>query len=124
MSSVHVAVDFDGTLAHDGGHPFTGSVHPDFDPLAEVTGEPIWPMVDRINDLREAGYEVRILTARDIFEPVHRWLVRHLGYDLPVSNVKQAGMLMLLDDRCARVERNTGRVCQCYQVGQDVRNIA
>ncbi len=117
-----VAVDFDGTLCHDGGHEFTATIHPSFDGDAEITSNPISAMAEQVNIWRAKGFEVRILTARTNFEPVHAWLVKHLGYDLKVTNVKEPGLIALFDDRAIRVSRNTGHLCQCYLHRDDVRH--
>lgn len=120
-----IGVDLDGTLAHyekwEGAH---------------MVGKPVEPMLDRVRAWLEEGLEVRIFTARihPIDQCVHpgemlrfipeddrgreavaalravqEWCVSYLGRELPVTNVKDYGMVELWDDRCIPVERNTGR---------------
>ncbi len=120
--SSHVVFDFDATLAADDGYPIgNGLPLKHFDPHAEVTGEPIAKSVALLHALRAAGYEVRILTARTEFEPVKAWCRKHLGFEIPVSNIKAPGMLMFFDDRAVRVDRNTGHVCTCFLKHDDLR---
>lgn len=97
------AVDFDGTLAK---YPTPGGL--------DELGDPIMPMVTLVLDLLNAGNEVRIFTARagtpELIPAVEAWCLKHLGRLLPVTNVKDFGMLELYDDRAVQVETNTGRI--------------
>jgi hypothetical protein len=117
-----IGVDLDGTLAH-----YTGWVGPDH------IGEPIAAMVDRVKDWLANGHDVRIFTARvdggtvalnmgnesgEHFRDVERirttieaWCLTHIGAVLPVTNVKDYGMVELWDDRCIHVKINTGEPC-------------
>lgn len=98
-----IGVDLDGTLAH-----YTGWLG------AEIIGEPVKPMLERVKAWIAQGIEVRIFTARASVEEqipyVHQWCLKHIGIVLPVTNVKDFGMVMLYDDRCTQVETNTGRL--------------
>ena len=99
-----IGVDLDGTLAH-----YTGWLGP------EHIGEPIIPMLARVNNWLALGKEVRIFTARasdpSQIPAVKKWLA-NLGLDLQVTNVKDFAMIELWDDRCVQVELNTGkRIC-------------
>lgn len=102
-----IGVDLDGTLAHyeewDGG-----------------IGAPIPDMVVLVQRLLFNGSEVRVFTARVSNDPdglqrkaIEDWTEKHIGVRLEVTNVKDYGMLYLLDDRAISVEKNTGRVCTC-----------
>lgn len=99
-----IGVDLDGTLAHyDGWHG------------VEHIGDPIPAMVARVKAWRAAGVEVRIFTAR-VFDDsqgarpwINEWSQKHLGEVLPVTNLKDYGMVELWDDRAVQVEPNTGR---------------
>jgi hypothetical protein len=113
-------VDLDGTLAHYDG--WKGIEH---------IGEPIAPMVEIVKRHLLAGDEVRIFTARvwplgtngviDIARHneskmakhhIERWLYQHLGVILPITCVKDYGMIKLYDDRAIEITANTGRhVC-------------
>ena len=103
-----IGVDLDGTLAHYDG--WRGVDH---------VGPPIAPMVARVKEWLAAGTEVRIVTARvghfdgrpqhEARPHVEAWCLEHIGQVLPVTAAKDFGMIELWDDRCRRVECNTGR---------------
>lgn len=102
-----VGVDLDGTLAH-------------YDEWRGVNhiGAPVPAMVTLVKAMIAAGRDVRIFTARVAYEPegswarevIQNWCAEHLGVILPVTNVKDFGMIALYDDRCIQVEQNTGRL--------------
>lgn len=96
-----IGVDLDGTLAHYARN--TG-----FD-----IGDPIEPMAERVRLWIREGRDVRIFTARAsvavLIPEISEWCVKHLGTALPVTNVKDFGMVELWDDRAVQVEMNTGR---------------
>lgn len=109
-----IGVDLDGTLAEYGG--WQGPLH---------IGKPIMPMVERVKGWIAEGREVRIFTARmyDDGSPgrdievrmaraaIELWCELHIGVKLPVTNVKDFGMIQLWDDRAVRVVENTGWPC-------------
>ena len=109
MSKGWIGVDLDGTLAEYTG--WRGEKH---------IGAPVPAMVDRVRAWRAAGIEVRVFTARvhadggnarDVAEVrgyIERWCLEHLGEVLPVTNVKDYGMVELWDDRAIQVFPNTG----------------
>lgn len=90
-------------------------------------------MVDRVKTWLADGKDVRIFTARvdgglvaeamgADAETVHRyknreaitamiqdWTEKYLGVRLPVTCVKDYGMIELWDDRCVQVITNTGQ---------------
>jgi hypothetical protein len=94
-----IGVDFDGTLAHY--DHFRGEDH---------VGDPVEPMVRRVRKWIREGRDVRLFTARKPSPALRRWMRDHLGAVLPITNVKDRHMQMLLDDRAVQVERNTGVV--------------
>lgn len=100
-----IGVDLDGTLA-----TYNRWVSVDH------IGEPIAPMVERVKQWLSQGKEVRIFTARVFMDDgtavaaIERWCEEHIGQKLPVTNVKDYGMIELWDDRAVSVEANTGRV--------------
>lgn len=108
-----IGVDLDGTLARYEG--FQG---------VDTIGEPIGPMVERVRRWLEQGKNVRIFTARmhghgmaiigggiaDVKTPIEQWCLKHLGAVLPITNVKDFGMITLYDDRCVQVIANTGEL--------------
>lgn len=116
-----IGVDFDGTLSHYEG--WKGADH---------VGEPIAPMVDRVKRWLAEGREVRIFTARAYHdgtperastaqaacEAIAAWCAKHLGQILPITCVKDYGMVELWDDRAVQVRANTGE-----PVGQSTRGL-
>ncbi len=114
-----IAVDLDGTLAEYNGWPKDGSI-----------GQPIPAMIQRVRLWLADGKDVRIFTARvwpsgtnaiesvdvkrltEATEQVVRiraWCFAHIGQILPITCVKDFGMIECWDDRAVQVERNTGR---------------
>jgi len=105
-----IGVDLDGTLAHY--DKWRGMDH---------IGEPIAPMVDHVKRLLADGRDVRIFTARvcsgqepsevdKFLRAITHWTFKHIGRQLPVTSEKDWAMIMLYDDRCLSVERNTGKI--------------
>lgn len=107
-----IGVDLDGTLAAYGEWKGVDDI-----------GEPIPLMVKRVKQWLAEGKDVRIFTARvwsdgrgDQFElartirNIEEWCLKHLGAILPITNAKDFAMAELWDDRCHRVESNTGRL--------------
>ena len=105
-----VGVDLDGTLAYYDN---------DFSPTK--IGEPIPKMVERVKQWLEEGKEVRIFTARvgtqkdnriipDVIKAIEEWCEKHIGRKLPITNLKDFGLIELWDDRAVRVIKNTGEV--------------
>lgn len=109
MNRGWIGVDLDGTLAHYDG--WVSETH---------IGKPIAPMVKRVVAWLDQGIEVRIFTARVgttkddrdlsvVRKAIEDWCVEHIGYSLPITNLKDFGMIELWDDRAVQVEKNTGR---------------
>jgi len=98
-----IGVDLDGTLAKYGTNQMVRGI-----------GEPIEPIVALIKKWLGEGLEVKIFTARasvpELVPPVQDWLEKIRLPRLEVTNVKDFGMLLLLDDRAISVEYNTGRI--------------
>lgn len=114
-----IAVDLDGTLAQYNG--WKGIEH---------IGPPVELMLKRVKAWLRLGYDVRIFTARvdggevalaagDKNGEAHRnivavrgyieqWCMRHIGQVLPITNVKDYGMIELWDDRSKQVFPNSG----------------
>lgn len=97
-----VGIDLDGTLAYYDG--WKGIDH---------IGDPIPVMRQYVLDLKDAGVEVRIFTARvdngqEAIEHIEQWCLKHLGQILPVTNKKDMSMVFCVDDRAVSVEANTG----------------
>jgi hypothetical protein len=94
-----IGVDFDGTLAHY--DYYRGDDH---------TGAPVEEMVKRVRKWLRDGKDVRLFTARKPHPALRRWMRDHLGAVLPITNRKDPGMQLLIDDRAIGVERNTGKL--------------
>ena len=93
-----VGVDFDGTLAtYD---HYRGDDH---------TGDPVEPMVKLVRKLLHEGVDVRLFTARKPHPALRKWMKEHLGVILPITNVKDPGMIAAIDDRAIGIMRNTGK---------------
>lgn len=109
-----IGVDLDGTLAEY--HGWSGENH---------IGDPIPAMVERVRLWLRQGRDVRIFTARVTELPlnldgtphdlaatrasIEQWCLQHLGRILPITNVKDFGLIELWDDRAIQVIANTGR---------------
>lgn len=115
-----IGVDLDGTLAHhDPTLPF--------DPL--VIGRPVDGMVVRVRSWIKAWHFVKVFTAR-VAEPdtqkrqqivvaIQDWCEVEAELPrLPVTCIKDYGMLSLWDDRAVHVQPNTGfGVGRCLATG-------
>uniref|UniRef100_A0A6M3LPU0 Polynucleotide kinase n=1 Tax=viral metagenome TaxID=1070528 RepID=A0A6M3LPU0_9ZZZZ len=97
-----IGVDLDGTLAEY--HRWVAANH---------IGEPIPKMMARVKEWLAEGKRIKIFTARagipEQTAPIGPWLKKHGLPDLEITNVKDFKMIALWDDRCVRVEPNTGR---------------
>lgn len=110
-----IGVDLDGTLAEYHGWKGVSDI-----------GKPIPAMVERVQQWLHEGKDVRIFTARayrvqneqdpkkrkqlqaEIIDPIMYWCVEHIGVSLPVTCVKDFGMIELWDDRAVSVRINHG----------------
>jgi hypothetical protein len=116
-----IGVDLDSTLAYYDG--WRGPDH---------IGAPIPVMVERVKHWLAEGVDVRIFTARVWCDPaqfdwagergrtqesydaqqlIEAWCVEHIGQILPITCMKDFGMIELWDDRCVRVIPNEGNPC-------------
>lgn len=97
-----IGVDLDGTLAEY--TKWSGPKH---------IGKPVPLMKQRVLEWVEAGYKVKVMTARasieDGIEPVQKWLAKNGFPELEVTNEKDFQMVELWDDRAIQVIENTGR---------------
>lgn len=104
-----IGVDLDGTLA----------VEEEIWRGEEYIGEPIPEMVDRVKTWIAEGKNVKIFTARmdprnrigadNIRKLIEAWCLEHIGTVLPVTNMKEYGMIELWDDRAIQILKNTGK---------------
>ena len=98
-------------------------------------------MADRVRKWLSEGKDVRIMTARvdggtvalnmgneagEHFKNIERvksiiqdWTEKHFGVRLPVTNVKDYGMIELWDDRAIQVIPNTGETLQSQLTAKD-----
>ncbi len=101
MSNGWIGVDLDGTLA-------------EYEATCKTIGKPVPLMLARVVQWLEQGIEVRIFTARatdPIMIPVIKIWLKQWGLpDLKVTCCKDFAMIALYDDRCIRVETNTGKL--------------
>ena len=82
-------------------------------------GEPVPAMLERVKAWIAEGQEVRIFTARvavtskgraDAHAAIREWCEKHIGAKLKITAEKDFNMIELWDDRCVRVETNTGKI--------------
>lgn len=97
-----IGVDLDGTLADYSD--WKGPEH---------IGPPVEIMVSRVKKWLEQGLDVRIFTARvngngDAAAPIESWCETHIGQKLPITCMKDYGMVQLWDDRCVQIIPNSG----------------
>jgi len=101
-----IGVDLDGTLAEYNG--WKG---------ADVIGEPVPKMLDRVKTWLIQNQDVRIFTARvssnnpnarESAIAINAWCLKYIGRLLPITSEKDYGMIELWDDRCKQVIPNTG----------------
>ena len=106
-----IGVDLDGTLAfYESGHGI------------DSIGEPIAPMVARVNAWLEQGIRVKLVTARAnpngtnpkqmerFMRQWRDWSTEQFGQVLEVTYSKDFEMVELWDDRAVTVDKNTGEV--------------
>lgn len=98
-----VGFDLDGTLAEY--HGWKGKDH---------IGAPIPKTMAIAKEYIRKGVKIKIFTARaefaDQIPPIKAWCLENGLGDIEVTNIKDRGMIDLFDDRCHRVETNTGKV--------------
>lgn len=106
-----IGVDLDGCLAEYDG--WKGVLH---------IGPPVAKMVQRVRTMLVQGKNVKIFTARcwaddnakrqreslAAIRAIEIWCEEHIGRALPVTCMKDPGMVSLFDDRAIQVEPNTG----------------
>jgi len=92
-----IGVDLDGTLAYY--DEFRGNDH---------VGDPIQPMVQRVQQWLAEGRDVRIFTARQPHPAIRKFSHDNFGKILPITNTKDSHMVALYDDRAVGVRRNEG----------------
>lgn len=106
MSKGWIGCDLDGTLAHYDG--WEG---------IDIIGKPIPAMIGRVKQAINAGYEVKIFTARasatgaDLniaINAIQDWTLKYIGVRLEVTCSKDFQMIELWDDRAVQIQHNKG----------------
>lgn len=102
---VHIALDFDGTLAH----------YDSWSKQQNVVGKPIEPMVRKVKEWLAKGYKVSIFTAR-VSQPdaakntelIQQFLKENGLPELPITCMKMFYFTHFFDDKAYHVGKNTG----------------
>jgi hypothetical protein len=90
----------------------------------EHVGEPIKPMIDLAKSYLKEGWTLKVMTARvcrrgtlegdkereKATVAIQAWCKKHIGKVLEVTNEKDFGMVILIDDRAVQLETNTGKI--------------
>ena len=108
MAKNWIGFDLDGTLAEYSS--WQGVTH---------IGRPIPKMVSEVRRYLEAGWTVKIFTARtsSLNTPedqalarstIEEWCLNHIGQKLEVTSEKDFNLVEYYDDRAISVEFNTG----------------
>jgi hypothetical protein len=94
-------------------------------------------MINRVKQWLSEGKEVRIFTARVtacknldgtdrdlsyVVNAIQDWCEVHVGARLPVTNIKDFGMVELWDDRAVGIETNTGEVRTHHETRKNREN--
>ena len=144
MSDGWIGVDFDGTLAEYNGWVAPTHCGAPVPAMVERVKEwlrqgwevriftaRVWPIVQVIRDgtfplqyVSEKGSAVdpiqeRCHTAAIAAASIQAWSLEHIGAVLPITCVKDYGMVELYDDRAVQVRPNTGEL-----VGASTRGLA
>ena len=98
-----IGVDLDGTLAKS------------INSTGTAIGDPILPMLERVELWLSRGREVRIFTARasdpQQVASIRAWLKRHGIEQCGITDRKDLEMIEFYDDKARRVVKDTGRLC-------------
>ena len=125
-----IGVDLDGVLAEYHGWPKDGGIGAPVAPMVErvqgwllegrdvrIFTARIWPLGTSMEAAMQADWaesDGSVVSARtDVprqLAQIKAWSLAHIGRELPVTCVKDYGMITLYDDRCVQVERNTGKL--------------
>jgi len=90
-----IAIDFDGTIAKRKGIPTIHESTQDLEPMDGAR--------ESLEALINDGHEIYILTTHEPLEEVNEWLEIHgFPHGFKVTNVKQSGTQVYIDDRAIR----------------------
>lgn len=104
---IHIAVDFDGTLAEYEG----------WDKQGHIIGKPIKPMVENLKRWLKKGYKVSIFTARlshselesaQAIQLISQFLLENGLPILPITCMKMYWFTHFVDDKAYHAELNKG----------------
>lgn len=115
MSGGWIGIDLDGTLAEY--HGWKGIHH---------IGAPIPAMVKRVKRYLRDGHDVRCFTARVHNDShaamyVRQWLDEQGLHHMGQTCVKDRDMILLIDDRAVRAQKNTGKLLNRVVMGKPCR---
>jgi len=69
-----------------------------------------WPIgVEKPTDWNEQKFIGRLLSSKMAVQYINDWSSKHLGVVIPVTCIKDFGMITLMDDRLIQVIPNTGK---------------
>lgn len=98
-----IAFDLDGTLAK----------YDNWKGLNHI-GEPIIPIINKLKKYLANNEKCCIFTARATSEknkePIKKWLIKNIGREIPITNIKNTNIKKFYDDRAIAVEKNTGKI--------------
>jgi hypothetical protein len=114
--NVHIALDFDKTLAH----------HESGWGISKV-GDAIEPMLIKVKDWLSKGYKITIFTARvsedkptlmicEQIDFIQGFLAKNNLPALPITANKYPHFTHFVDDRAYHVERNTGKISDSIDI--------
>lgn len=101
-----IGVDLDGTIAHFDHVKWHNEIN--------LVGEPIHNMINMIRTLVKADVRVKIFTARAsracALPAIEKWVRKHVGYALEITNVKDFDCVAIFDDIATGVRFNSGQL--------------
>lgn len=88
-------------------YPLLEVIHPGASPLALYTNAAERVDLEPTQRAEDVG---RITTAIRAAAAIQAWCQEHLGRELPLTCIKDYGMITLYDDRAIQVRKNTGEL--------------
>lgn len=76
-------------------------------------GKPVPSMIRKVKEALNNGENIKIFTARAgggsrAVKFIQKWCLKHIGVELPVTNVKDQHCSEIWDDRAKQVKKNKG----------------
>jgi hypothetical protein len=114
--NIHIALDFDKTLAY---HESNWGI--------SRVGEPIYPMLEKLKEWLDKGYKVSIFTARVSRDKKYEVMKEQVDFicdflnknglpELPITANKYPYFTHFVDDKAYHVERNTGKISDTIDI--------